>query len=151
MKIVKETLYEIKQDKGSGLSAIGVGSTVMCRAYVEVEKLWNQINRIFPIDSKFWNWNDIYKDLPSQLEKVLDYPQSKIVVVNVKTLPDYVIKYMDDVVFSVRENFKTTHFSTSDGAAYVDYMTNSRYGATWITYEGFGKKTESFYGLRVPH
>jgi len=40
MKIVKEYLNEIKQDKESALSTIGVGSTAINKAYKHITKTW---------------------------------------------------------------------------------------------------------------
>jgi len=149
-------INEIKQDKESGLSAIGVGKAYTCRAYLEALNINDEVENYLNLDDKAWIFNDALHVIKPMLVKLLEVPISNIALVNLYNISNNIEEYLDSRVFfingdhpDVEESQVELHWESSRKTM-MNVYTNRKMGAVYFNYVEDASLRQYYYAFRKP-
>jgi hypothetical protein len=101
MKIVKESINEIRQDQStSGLGAIGLGSRNICKAYHVFQSFWP--NALYKLDKLNPNLSGYLLDAMEEAAKIFQVNSDEVAYINtintktIKGFKDYFEKLVEE-------------------------------------------------------
>jgi hypothetical protein len=149
-------LNEIRQDRESGLSSIGIGSTSMSKAFSEACKLDTKLKNTLPLSSIHWVFNDGMREFKQIISKILDAPIEKIGIQENIDLSPLVKEYFNSLTFPEgieerderrAEEFKL-HWSSSRVTEMRIYK-NTKMGVAYVTYIHDSSRRMYYYCFRM--
>jgi len=155
MKLVRESLNEIRQDRESALSSIGVGAVSFYKAYTMAVQIDSTIGDLKPLNSTNWPYEKEMKKIPSKIAKALDTSTKNIVCIETNKVPVKVLDYVI-VLMGLSGNHKdelnqiTFNINYPNVKLPVTLLSNNLYGVSYLSYTDENGKWMSYICFRRP-
>ena len=158
MKLVRESINEIRQDRESGLGALGVGRAGMCRAFIGASKIDPvRMLKTTTLANNHWIFNDGMRDFKPTIAMLLEDKPENIGIQNVHDFSPKLLTYFESLIFSEGKEHDTEKNTTkyelrwaSSRVTEMEITTNKEMGACYVTYKHDGGNRVEYCCFRMP-